>query len=108
MQAYMAVTNTTYSKELQNMPMNYWPGDELAFAEDYGREFDKQLETERNIEPYSFVVETVKNFKRMYGSTTPEPAMCYPTTLSTGIKRSHEEAMYDNSDNEMGKDIVES
>ena len=51
MQACMAVTNTKYAKELQNMPMNYWPGDELAFAEDYGRGFDKQLEMESNIEP---------------------------------------------------------
>ena len=70
--------------------MNYWPGDELSFAEDYGRQFDMQLETERNTEAYSksrpFVVETVKNFKRMYESITPEPAMCYPAKLPADIK----------------------
>ena len=34
--------------------------------------------------------------------------MFYPTKLPTGIKRSHDEAMNDDSDEEMGKEIVES
>ena len=108
----MAVTNTTYAKELQNTPMNYLPGDEVAFAEDYEMEFDKQLEMERNIKASSksrpIVLETVKNSKRKYGSITLEPAMVHPTKLPTGIKRSHEEAMNDKSADEMGEDIVES
>ena len=112
MQAYMAVTNTTYAEELPNTPMNYWPGEELAFAEDYGKEFDKQLETERNKEAYAksrcYVHETVKNFKKRYGSIKPESPVFYSTKLPTGIKRSHDEAMNDGSDEEMEKEIVES
>ena len=107
----MAVTNTIYAKKLQNIMMNYLPGDNPPFAEDYGREFDKQLEMEKNMEAYSksrpIVQETIKNFKRRYGSIRPESPMVHSTKLPTGIKRSHDKAMNDDSDEEMGKEIVE-
>ena len=54
-----------------------------------------------------YVQETFKNFKRRYGSVRPESPMFYSTKLPTGIKRSHDEIMND-SDEEMGKEIVES
>ena len=111
MQAYMTVTNTTYAKELQNTPMNYWSGDDLFFTEDNGREFDSQLEMERNMEAYSkskpIMPETVRNSKRRFDSITSDPMQCYATKAPSDAKEPSQEDMDDQSNDEGGEDCMD-